>query len=155
MTTNITIPLIGFTVWAAFNATMYYCINSTVFAPNMGVSSDGETWRGKPSTLLTVHRVLFAAIFLTTSLLSSFDGAQIAFIPSAFSIVMLTDENPESDKSATWNDVNNNLKLTLVAVAIGTATLLAVAMFGTVAGILGYILGFAALVAVKERFLQS
>jgi hypothetical protein len=155
MTTNITIPLIGFTVWAAFNATMFYCINSAVFAPNMGVSSDGETWHGKPSTLLTVHRVLFAAIFLTTSLLSSFDGAQIAFIPSAFSIVMLTDENPESDEPVTWNDVNNNLKLTLVAVAIGTATLLAVAMFGTVAGILGYIVGFAVLVAVKERFLQS
>lgn len=154
MTTNIAIPLIGLTVWAAFNATMYYCINSTVFAPNTGISSDGETWCGKPSTLLTAHRVLFAAIFLTTSLLSSFDGAQmIAFIPSAFSIVMLTNENPESDKSATWNDVNNNLKLTLVAVAIGTATLLAVAMFGTVAGILGYIVGFAALVAVKERFL--
>lgn len=156
MTTNITIPLIGLTVWAAFNATMYYCINSTVFAPNMGVSSDGETWHGKPSTLLTVHRVLFAAIFFTTSLLLSFDGAQmVAFIPSAFSIVVLTNENPESDKSATWNDVNNNLKLTLVAVAIGTAALLAVAMFGTVAGILGYIVGFAALVAVKERFLQT
>lgn len=156
MTTNIAIPLISLTVWAAFNATMYYCINSTVFAPNMGVSSDGETWHGKPSALLTVHRVLFAAIFFTTSLLLSFDGAQmVAFIPSAFSIVVLTNENPESGKSATWNDVNNNLKLTLVAVAIGTAALLAVAMFGTVAGILGYIVGFAALVAVKERFLQS
>lgn len=154
MTTNVTIPLIGLTVWAAFNATMFYCINSTVFAPNMGVSSDGETWRGKPSTLLTVHRVLFAAIFFTTSLLLSFDGAQmVAFIPSLFSIVILTDENPGSDEPATWNDVNNNLKLTLVAVAIGTAALLAVAMFGTVAGILGYIVGFAALVAVKERFL--
>ena len=111
------IPLIGLTVWAAFNATMFYCINSTVFAPNMGLSPDGETWRGKPSTLLTVHRALFAAIFFTTSLLSSFGGAQmIAFIPSVFSIVMLTSESPESDESATWNDVNNNLKLALVAV---------------------------------------
>lgn len=154
MTTNI--PLIGLTVWAAFNATMYYCINSTVFAPNMGVSSDGETWRGKPSTLLTAHKAVLAALFFVTSLLVSFDGTQmVAFFPSLFSVVVLTDENPESDKSATWNDVNNNLKLTFVAVAIGTAALLAVAMFGTVAGILGYVLGFAALVAVKERFLQS
>lgn len=150
------IPLIGLTVWAAFNATMFYCINSTVFAPNMGLSPDGETWRGKPSTLLTVHRALFAAIFFTTSLLSSFGGAQmIAFIPSVFSIVMLTSENPGSDEPATWKDVNNSLKLTFVAVVIGAIAILGVATFGTGVGILGYIGGFAALVAVKERFLQS
>lgn len=156
MTINITIPLIGLTVWATFNATMYYCINSTVFAPNMGLSPDGETWSGKPSTLLMAHKVVLAALFFITSLLVSFDGTQmVAFFPSLFSVVVLTDENPGSDEPATWNDVNNNLKLTLVAVAIGAIAILGVATFGTGVGILGYIGGFAALVAVKERFLQS
>lgn len=156
MTTNVTISLIGLTVWAAFNATMFYCINSTVFAPNMGLSPDGETWHGKPSTLLTAHKAVLAALFFITSLLVSFDGAQmVAFFPSLFSVVVLPDENPGSDEPATWKDVTNSLKLTFVAVVIGTAALLAVATFGTGVGILGYIGGFAALVAVKERFLQS
>lgn len=153
MTTNITIPLMGLTVWVAFNATMFYCINSTVFAPNMGLSPDGETWRGKPSTLLTAHKAVLAALFFITSLLASFDGAQmVAFFPSLFSAVVLTDENPGSDEPATWKDVNNSLKLTFVAVVIGAIAILGVATFGTGAGILGYIGGFALLVAVKERF---
>lgn len=156
MTTNVTISLIGLTVWAAFNATMFYCINSTVFAPNMGLSPDGETWRGKPSTLLTAHKAVLAALFFVTSLLVSFDGTQmVSFFPSLFSVVLLTDENPGSDEPATWKDVNNSLKLTFVAVVIGAIAILGVATFGTGAGILGYIGGFAALVAVKERFLQS
>ena len=120
MTTNITILLIGLTVWAAFNATMFYCINSTVFAPNMGLSPDGETWRGKPSTLLTAHKAVLAALFFVTSLLVSFDGTQmVSFFPSLLSVVLLTDENPGSDEPATWKDVNNSLKLTFVAVVIG------------------------------------
>lgn len=156
MTTNVTISLIGLTVWAAFNATMFYCINSTVFAPNMGLSPDGETWHGKPSTLLTAHKAVLAALFFITSLLVSFDGTQmVAFFPSLFSVVVLTDENPGSDEPATWKDVTNSLKLTFVAVVIGAIAILGVATFGTGAGILGYIGGFAALVAVKERFLQS
>lgn len=156
MTTNVTISLIGLTVWAAFNATMFYCINSTVFAPKMGLSPDGETWHGKPSTLLTAHKAVLAALFFVTSLLVSFDGAQmVAFFPSLFSVVVLPDENPGSDEPATWKDVTNSLKLTFVAVVIGAIAILGVATFGTGAGILGYIGGFAALVAVKERFLQS
>lgn len=156
MTTNVTIPLIGLTVWAAFNATMFYCINSTVFAPDIGVSPDGDTWNGKPSTLLTAHKAVLAALFFVTSLLVSFDGAQmVTFFPSLFSVVILTNENPGSDEPTTWKDVNNSLKLTFVAVVIGAIAILGVAMFGTGAGILGYIGGFALLVAVKERFLQS
>lgn len=156
MTTNIAIPLIGLTVWAAFNATMFYCLNSTVFAPNMGLSPDGETWHGKPSTLLMTHKVVLAALFFVTSLLVSFDGAQmVAFFPSLFSVVVLTDENSGSDEPATWKDVYNGLKLTFVAVVIGAIAILGVAMFGTGVGILGHIGGFAVLVAVKERFLQS
>jgi RsiW-degrading membrane proteinase PrsW (M82 family) len=65
MPAGIETPLMGLTLWLAFNATVYYCINSTTFAPGIGTNSSNEPTGRVQAALLAIYLVALIVLMVT------------------------------------------------------------------------------------------
>lgn len=64
MPAGIETPLMGLTLWLAFNATVYYCLNSTTFTPGIGASSGKEPSGRVQAALLAIYLVTLIALMV-------------------------------------------------------------------------------------------
>lgn len=64
MPAGIETPLMGLTLWFAFNATVYYCLNSATFAPGIGVNSGKEPSGRVQVALLAIYLVALIVLMI-------------------------------------------------------------------------------------------
>lgn len=124
MPAGIETPLMGLTLWLAFNATVYYCLNSATFAPGIGASSGkGPTGRVQ-ATLLTIYLVALIALMIALCPTWSYKPApfQVFFYP-LFYIGVLMYKILDGARVVTWRGVNWCIGTMFLATALSVGSL--------------------------------
>lgn len=107
MPTGIETPLMGLTLWLAFNATVYYCLNSITFAPGIGANSGKEPTGRVQAALLVIYLVALIALMITLCPTWAYKPApfEVFFYP-LFYIGVLMYKMLDGARVDTWRGVN-------------------------------------------------
>lgn len=107
MPAGIETPLMGLTLWLAFNATVYYCINSSLFTPGIGASSGKEPSGRVQAALLAIYLVALIALMVALCPAWSYKPApfEVFFYP-LFYIGVLMYKMLDGARVDTWRGVN-------------------------------------------------
>lgn len=107
MPAGIETPLMGLTLWFAFNATVYYCLNSATFAPGIGVNSGKEPSGRVQMALLAIYLVTLIVLMIVLCPTWSYKPTpfEVFFYP-LFYIGVLMYKMLDGARVDTWRGVN-------------------------------------------------
>lgn len=107
MPAGIETPLMGLALWLAFNATVYYCINSATFAPGIGANSGKEPTGRVQAALLAIYLVALIVLMIALCPTWLYKPApfEVFFYP-LFYIGVLVHKMLDGARVASWKGVN-------------------------------------------------
>ena len=124
MPAGIETPLMGLTLWLAFNATVYYCINSATFAPGIGANSGKEPTGRVQATLLAIYLAALIVLMIALCPTWSYKPApfQVFFYP-LFYIGVIMHKMLDGARVDTWRGVNWRIGVMFLATALSVVSL--------------------------------
>ena len=107
MPAGVETPLMGLALWLAFNATVYYCLNSATFAPGIGANSSKEPTGRVQAALLAIYLVALIALMIALCPAWSYKPApfEVFFYP-LFYIGVLVHKMLDGARVTSWKGVN-------------------------------------------------
>lgn len=107
MPAGIETPLMGLTLWLAFNATVYYCLNSAKFAPGIGASSGKKPSGRVQAALLAIYLVALVVLMIALCPTWSYKPAPFeVFYYPLFYIGVLVHKMLDEARVTSWKGVN-------------------------------------------------
>ena len=124
MPAGIETPLMGLTLWLAFNAAVYYCFNSATFAPGIGANSGKEPSGRVQAALLAIYLVALIALMIALCPTWSYKSTpfEVFFYP-LFYIGVLMYKILDGGRVSTWRGVNWCIGVMFLATALSAASL--------------------------------
>lgn len=124
MPAGIETPLMGLTLWLAFNATVYYCLNSATFAPGIGANSGKEPSGRVQAALLAIYIVALIALMIALCPTWAYKPApfQVFFYP-LFYIGVLIYKMLDGARVSTWRGINWCIGIMFVTTALSVMSL--------------------------------
>lgn len=124
MPAGIETPLMGLTLWFAFNATVYYCLNSATFAPGIGVNSGKEPSGRVQVALLAIYLVALIVLMIALCPTWSYKPAPFqAFFYPLFYIGVLMYRMLDGSRVTSWKGVNWCIGMMFLATTLSMGSL--------------------------------